>query len=82
MGSAGSRDAYTGRTEESEDTVTDVSPLSSPDLSPLQSLDLNHTEAEEGSLKEQQQQRESVPSSGLSDMHQEEESNQDVDECK
>ncbi|KAM6941753.1 cilia- and flagella-associated protein 97 [Lycodopsis pacificus] len=68
-----------GRTEESEDTVTDVSPLSSPDISPLQSLDLNHTEAEEGSPKEQQQ-LESVPSSGLSDMHQDEDSDRDVDE--
>uniref|UniRef100_A0A8C9ZIL9 Cilia- and flagella-associated protein 97 n=1 Tax=Sander lucioperca TaxID=283035 RepID=A0A8C9ZIL9_SANLU len=39
-----SQDVPIGRTEESEDTVTDVSPLSSPDFSPLQSLDLNHTE--------------------------------------
>ncbi|XP_029288554.1 cilia- and flagella-associated protein 97 isoform X2 [Cottoperca gobio] len=72
VGSAGSQDVPIGRAEESEDTVTDVSPLSSPDISPLQSLDLNHTDAEEGSFKEQQQ--ESVPSSGLSNMH------QDVDE--
>ncbi|KAM6941440.1 uncharacterized protein PEZ65_003461 isoform 2-T2 [Lycodopsis pacificus] len=79
-GSAGSRDMLIMRTEESEDTVTDVSPLSSPDRSPLQSLDLNHTEAEEGSPKEQQQ-LESVPSSGLSDMHQDEDSDRDVDEC-
>ncbi|KAL3066757.1 hypothetical protein OYC64_016660 [Pagothenia borchgrevinki] len=64
-GSAGSQG---GRTE---GTVTHVSRLSSPDTSPLQSLDLNHTE---GSLKEQRQE-ERVPSSGLSDMH------QDVDEC-
>ncbi|XP_068444863.1 cilia- and flagella-associated protein 97 isoform X2 [Clinocottus analis] len=78
-GSAGSRDVPIGHTEESEDTVTDVSPLSSPDISPLQSLDLNHTEAKEGSLKEQQQ--ETVPSSGLSDMHQDEDSDQDVEEC-
>ncbi|XP_068583161.1 cilia- and flagella-associated protein 97-like isoform X2 [Cebidichthys violaceus] len=80
VGSAASWDVPIGRTEESEDTVTDVSPLSSPDISPLQSLDLNHTEAEEGSPKEQQQ-LESVPSSGLSDMHQDEDSDQDVDEC-
>ncbi|XP_031132680.1 cilia- and flagella-associated protein 97 isoform X1 [Sander lucioperca] len=80
VGSAESQDVPIGRTEESEDTVTDVSPLSSPDFSPLQSLDLNHTEAEEGSLKEQQQQ-ERVPSSGLSDMHQDVDSDQDVDEC-
>ncbi|XP_075948107.1 uncharacterized protein LOC142950093 [Anarhichas minor] len=78
-GSAASRDVLISCTEESEDTVTDVSPLSSPDISPLQSLDLNHTEAEEGSPKEQQQ-LESVPSSGLSDMHQDEDSDRDVDE--
>lgn len=81
VGSAGSRDVPAGHAEESDDTVTDVSPLSSPDCSPLQSLDLNHTEAEEGSLKEQQQQ-ESVPSSGLSNIHQDEDSDQDVDECE
>ncbi|XP_034400288.1 cilia- and flagella-associated protein 97 isoform X2 [Cyclopterus lumpus] len=80
-GSAGSQDVPIGHTEESEDTVTDVSPLSSPDISPLQSLDLNQTEPTEGCLKEQQQQQESVPSSGLSDMHQDEDSDQDVDEC-
>ncbi|XP_044045095.1 cilia- and flagella-associated protein 97 isoform X2 [Siniperca chuatsi] len=79
VGSAGSQDVPSSRTEESEDTVTDVSPLSSPDSSPLQSLDLNHKEAEEGSLKEQQ--RESVPSSGLCNIHQDEVSDQDVDEC-
>ncbi|KAG7225835.1 hypothetical protein INR49_014356 [Caranx melampygus] len=73
--SAGSRDA-----EESDDTVTDVSPLSSPDISPLQSLDLNHTESEEGGLKEQQQ-HESVPSSGLSNRHHDEDSEHDLDEC-
>ncbi|KAM8880134.1 cilia- and flagella-associated protein 97 isoform 2-T2 [Spinachia spinachia] len=63
------------RPEESEDSVTDVSPLSSPDISPLQSLDLNHTEAKE------LQQLESVPSSGLSTRRPEEDSDQDVDEC-
>ncbi|XP_032387741.1 cilia- and flagella-associated protein 97 isoform X3 [Etheostoma spectabile] len=81
VGSAGSQDVTIGHTEESEDTVTDVSPLSSPDFSPLQSLDLNHTEAEEGSLKEQQQHQESVPSSGLKDIHQDVDSDQDVHEC-
>ncbi|XP_070781858.1 cilia- and flagella-associated protein 97 [Enoplosus armatus] len=82
VGSAGSPDVPPCRAEESEDTVTDVSPLSSPDSSPLQSLDLNHTEAEEGRLGEQQQQHEeSVPSSGLSNIHQDEDSDQDVDEC-
>ncbi|XP_034444268.1 cilia- and flagella-associated protein 97 isoform X2 [Hippoglossus hippoglossus] len=78
-GGAGSRDMTTSCAEESDDTVTDVSPLSSPDISPLQSLDLNHTEPEEQSSKEQQQ--ESVPSSGLSDTCQYEDSDQDVDDC-
>ncbi|XP_049427476.1 cilia- and flagella-associated protein 97 isoform X2 [Epinephelus fuscoguttatus] len=86
VGSTGSQEGPIGRTEESEDTVTDVSPLSSSDFSPLQSLDLNNTEAEEGSLKEQQQQQqqqqqERVPSSGLSSIHQDEDSDQDVDDC-
>uniref|UniRef100_G3Q0S0 Cilia- and flagella-associated protein 97 n=1 Tax=Gasterosteus aculeatus aculeatus TaxID=481459 RepID=G3Q0S0_GASAC len=72
-GSAGSRDRPTSCTEESEDTVTDVSPLSSPDISPLQSLDLNHTEAEEP------QRMESGPSSGLSKMLPDEDSDQDGD---
>ncbi|XP_071751815.1 cilia- and flagella-associated protein 97 [Centroberyx gerrardi] len=82
-GSAGSRDWPPHRTEESEDTVTDVTPLSTPDISPLQSLDLTGpgvTEAEDGSLKEQQQ--ESVPSGGLSNTPQvDQDSDQDVDEC-
>ncbi|XP_071360501.1 cilia- and flagella-associated protein 97 isoform X2 [Trachinotus anak] len=78
VGSAGSQDLPASHAEESDDTVTDVSPLSSPDISPLQSLDLNHTEAEEGGLKEQQ--HESVPSSGLSNIHQDEDSDKDVDE--
>ncbi|XP_040893219.1 cilia- and flagella-associated protein 97 isoform X2 [Toxotes jaculatrix] len=80
VGSAGSRDLPNSHTGESDDTVTDVSPLSSPDISPLQSLDLNHAEAEEGSPKAQQQQ-ESVPSCGLSDIHQDEDSDEGVDEC-
>ncbi|XP_056228480.1 cilia- and flagella-associated protein 97 isoform X1 [Seriola aureovittata] len=80
VGTAGSLDLPTSHAEESDDTVTDVSPLSSPDISPLQSLDLNHTEAEEGSLKEQQQ-HESVPSSGLGNIDQAEGSDEDVDEC-
>nr|XP_046273419.1 cilia- and flagella-associated protein 97 isoform X2 [Scatophagus argus] len=70
--SAGSRD--------SDDTVTDVSPLSSSDASPLQSFGLNHKEAEEGNHKEPQQQ-ESVPSSGLSNIHQDEDLDHDVNEC-
>ncbi|KAM9857298.1 cilia- and flagella-associated protein 97 [Aulostomus maculatus] len=75
---AGSQDLAPRYTDESEDTVTNVSPLSSPDISPLHSLDLNHTEGEDG---EQQQQKTSVPSSGLSDIHQDEESYVDEDEC-
>ncbi|KAM7394324.1 hypothetical protein PAMP_021136 [Pampus punctatissimus] len=62
-----------------EDTMTDISPLLSPDISSLQSLDLNYTEVEDGSLKEQPQ--ESVPSSGLSNIHQDEDTDPDVDEC-
>uniref|UniRef100_UPI0037E96A31 cilia- and flagella-associated protein 97 isoform X2 n=1 Tax=Semicossyphus pulcher TaxID=241346 RepID=UPI0037E96A31 len=85
VGSLGSRDLVNYSTEdtgESEDTVTDVSPLSSPDSSPRQSLDLIHTEAEDGSLTEQQQQEEeSVPSSGLSNIRQDEDSDQDNDDC-
>ncbi|XP_029008393.1 cilia- and flagella-associated protein 97 isoform X2 [Betta splendens] len=77
VGSAGSRDMATSRSVDSEDTATDVSPLSSPDISPLQSVDLNHREASDRSPKEQE--RESVPSSGLSNTHHEE-SDQDVDE--
>ncbi|XP_045904380.1 cilia- and flagella-associated protein 97 isoform X1 [Micropterus dolomieu] len=86
VGSAGSRDVLYSRTEESEDTLTDVSPLCSPGSSPLQ-LDLNQREAREGSPTEQQQQvqqqqqQESVPSSGLSNIHQDEVSDQDADEC-
>ncbi|XP_073325208.1 cilia- and flagella-associated protein 97 isoform X2 [Pagrus major] len=81
VGSAGTRDVPASQKEESDDTITDVSPLSSPDYSLLQSLDLNRTEAEEGSLKEQQQQQEeSVPSSGLRTLHQDEDSDLDEDE--
>ncbi|XP_030281535.1 cilia- and flagella-associated protein 97 isoform X3 [Sparus aurata] len=79
VGSAGTRDVPASHKEESDDTITDVSPLSSPDSSLLQSLDLNRTEAEEGSLKEQQQE-ESVPSSGLGTLHQDEDSDPDEDE--
>lgn len=73
-------DMTTSHTVESEDTVTDVSPLSSPDISPLQSVDLNHKEAAEGS--QQDQRKESVPSSGLSSARHDEDSDEDVDECE
>ncbi|XP_069023352.1 cilia- and flagella-associated protein 97 isoform X2 [Embiotoca jacksoni] len=76
---AGSQDLSTTCTDETDSTVTDVSPLSSPDTSPLQSVNLNHTRLEEESQKGQQEER--VPSSGLSHMHQDEDSDQDVDEC-
>lgn len=79
LGSAESRDYA----KESE-SMTDVSPLSSPDISPEQSLDLNHREEVDTSLKEEQQPREegSVPSSGLSEIHPDDNSIQDVDRCK
>ncbi|XP_063332273.1 cilia- and flagella-associated protein 97 isoform X2 [Pelmatolapia mariae] len=79
VGSARPRDLPVLHTAESDDTVTDVTPLSSPDTSPLQSLDLNVTEVEEESHKEEQP-RESVPSSGLRNI-QDDDSDQDVDEC-
>lgn len=78
--SAASGDVATSRTGDSEDTATDVSPLSSPDISPLQSVDLNNREASEGCQTEHK--RASVPSSGLSNTHHHQESDQDVDECK
>lgn len=69
------------QSEEADDTVTDVTALSTPDCSPLQSLDLNHTETEEGSIRQQQQHR-SVPSSGLCKVHQAKDLGQNVDERK
>ncbi|XP_037830823.1 cilia- and flagella-associated protein 97 isoform X2 [Kryptolebias marmoratus] len=79
VGSAGSRDLPAVSTDESEDTVTDVSPLSSPDSSPPRSLNPNHTDVGKGSSEERQKQ-ESVPSSGLSNIHQDESSYQEMDE--
>ncbi|KAM4749746.1 cilia- and flagella-associated protein 97 [Anableps anableps] len=73
-GSAESQDFPSISTDESDSSVTDVSPLSSPDSSSLQSLS---SDAE----KERQQEQESVPSSGFSKINQEEDSNPDVDEC-
>uniref|UniRef100_A0A3Q4HBH5 Cilia- and flagella-associated protein 97 n=1 Tax=Neolamprologus brichardi TaxID=32507 RepID=A0A3Q4HBH5_NEOBR len=69
------RDFPVLHTADSDDSVTDVTPLSSPDTSPLQSLDLNVTEVEEESHKEEQP-RESVPSSGLRNI-QDDDSDQD-----
>lgn len=68
------------RTVESDGSVTDVSPLSSPDISPRRYLDLNHTGVKDRSLKKQQQ--ESVPSTGLSNRHHDEDSDPDVEECE
>lgn len=65
--------------EEGDDTVTDVTSLSTPDCSPLQSLDLNHTETEEESVRQQQQHR-SAPSSGLSKVHQAKDLGRNVDQ--
>uniref|UniRef100_A0A3P9D6D3 Cilia- and flagella-associated protein 97 n=1 Tax=Maylandia zebra TaxID=106582 RepID=A0A3P9D6D3_9CICH len=79
IGSARPRDFPVLHTADSDDSVTDVTPLSSPDTSPLQSLDLNVTEVEEESHKEEQP-RQSVPSSGLRNI-QADDSDQDVDEC-
>ncbi|XP_008285012.1 cilia- and flagella-associated protein 97 isoform X2 [Stegastes partitus] len=79
--SSGSQDLSNIHTEESDDRMTDVSPLSSNDISPLQSLDLNPTEVGEESHKKQQPQQESVPSSGLSNRNPDEDSDPDVDEC-
>ncbi|XP_041641356.1 cilia- and flagella-associated protein 97 isoform X2 [Cheilinus undulatus] len=76
-GSAGCRDVPVYCTEESEDTVTDVSPLPSSYSSPRHSFNPDH---KDGSLIEQKQE-ESVPSSGLSKTHQDEESDQDNDDC-
>ncbi|CAJ1052338.1 cilia- and flagella-associated protein 97 [Xyrichtys novacula] len=85
MGLGGTPGGPVYQTEESEDTVTDVSPLSSPDFSPRQSLEANPREDEERTLTEQQQQQEeeeeSVPSSGLSSAQQDEDSDQDSDSC-
>lgn len=67
--------------EEGDDTVTDVTSLSTPDCSPLQSLDLNHTEPEEESVRQQQQHR-SVPSSGLSKVHQAKDLGGNADQCE
>ncbi|MEQ2237505.1 hypothetical protein ILYODFUR_023701 [Ilyodon furcidens] len=76
-GSAESQDLPNSSTDESDGSVTDVSPLSSSGSSSLQSLS---SEAEKEG-HEVQQEQESVPSSGFSNMHQEEDSNPDVDEC-
>ncbi|KAK2817102.1 hypothetical protein Q5P01_025293 [Channa striata] len=78
--SAKTQDVPSTHAEESDVTVTDVSPVSTPDASPLQSLELNQKEvAEENQIE--QQLKESVSSSGRSDTHQEQDPDQDVDNC-
>lgn len=80
VSSARAQDLADNHTEESDGTVTDVSPLSSPGCSPLQSVDLDHAEAGEGNFKEQQQKN--VSSSDLQNIHQREDSDQDGDDCE
>lgn len=67
--------------EEGDNSVTDGTAVSTPDCSPLQSLDLNHTEADEESVRHQQQHR-SVPSSGLSKVHQAKDLDRNVEQRK
>ncbi|XP_068606612.1 cilia- and flagella-associated protein 97 [Brachionichthys hirsutus] len=68
-------DVPASHSEQSDDTATDVSSLSSPDSSVLHGLGPDLSEDEEGSLKEEQE--ESVPSSGPSSVPHDE----DVDAC-
>lgn len=74
VGSAGSHNLPNASSDESDDTVTGVSPLSFPEYSPQQSLH------EDRSHEEQQQ--ESVPSSGLDSVQQEEDLCQNMDDCE
>ncbi|KAM3623014.1 uncharacterized protein V6R79_006012 [Siganus canaliculatus] len=64
--------------EDSDDTVTDVSPLSSPDLSPPQLLKLKHSETAGAYLHEQQEKK--VPAGGPNSIRKDEVSDRDV-EC-
>lgn len=73
--SAGSRDVPASHAEESDDTVTDVSSLSSPDSSLLQSVDRNRSEDDEGRLKEPRGE------SSLSSVHRDDDSDA-VDTCE
>ncbi|XP_061572970.1 cilia- and flagella-associated protein 97 isoform X2 [Cololabis saira] len=70
VGSAGSHNLPNTSANESDDSATDVSPSSSPGSSPLQLPKLTHTDFEEESHQEQQQ--ESAPSSGLGTIHMDE----------
>ncbi|XP_035992902.1 cilia- and flagella-associated protein 97 [Fundulus heteroclitus] len=77
-GSAESQHPANSSTDESDGSVTDVSPLSSADSSSLQS---SSSEAEGERRAEQEEEQESAPSSGFSNMHREEDSPPDGDEC-
>ncbi|KAM8843452.1 cilia- and flagella-associated protein 97 isoform 1-T1 [Synchiropus picturatus] len=65
--------------DNSEDSVTDVSPLSSPCVSPLQSEDQSHKGMKDPDVEEVPQQ-DSAPSSSLGHIHQEDESHLDDDD--
>ncbi|KAM9792155.1 cilia- and flagella-associated protein 97 [Neosynchiropus ocellatus] len=73
------REHHQRSSDNSEDSVTDVSPLSSPCVSPLESEDQNHKDMKEPGFEEVEQQ-ESAPSSSLSHIHQEDDSHLDDDE--
>lgn len=68
VGSSTPEESRCGSADESDDTVTDVSPISSRASSRLQSLDLNHSETEDD-VNEQQ---DSAPSSGCTSSQREE----------
>ncbi|XP_014845038.1 PREDICTED: cilia- and flagella-associated protein 97 [Poecilia mexicana] len=76
-GSAESQDLPNMSTDESDGSVTDVSPLSSPDSGSLQSL--SSEAAKEG--HEAQREPKTLPSGAFSNLHEAVDSNPDVDEC-
>uniref|UniRef100_A0A3P9NCZ4 Cilia- and flagella-associated protein 97 n=1 Tax=Poecilia reticulata TaxID=8081 RepID=A0A3P9NCZ4_POERE len=76
-GSAESQDLPNMSTDESDGSVTDVSPLSSPDSGSLRSLS---SEAEKEG-HEVQQEPKTLPSGAFSNIHEAVDSNTDVDEC-
>lgn len=69
VGSSTPEQSHCSSADESEVTVTDVSPLSSRASSRLQSVDLNHSETEDDDVNERQQ---SAPSSGFRSSQREE----------
>ncbi|XP_027874504.1 cilia- and flagella-associated protein 97 [Xiphophorus couchianus] len=76
-GSTESQDLPNMSTDESDGSVTDVSPLSSPDSGSLQSLS---SEAEKEG-HEAQQEPKTLPSGAFSNVHQAVDSNPDLNEC-